>query len=480
MDIDPDIASWVLEFLLRQSLEDRILNSLLLALPLRNDNTHLKKMLLLRKLESEASRNSISEGVLELLEQLEELEFRQGNETVSEAMKRAYCAVAVECTVKLLEKRENERNSSKFKFFEAVKRVWRGKIGRMEKMVEKGGLCSEELSAWKDEIEAAVWEDSVCESVVKKSEGVDAGEAVKAYMREEREKMGPSFLELVAERVKNDVVTQGIMGIEGGNGVVAGKEAPSYYVGDVSNGGNEMQKKKIKLRDKLVGLRRSRGLASSNSRGAKIVNSDETVTEPSYKKYNIPSSAEVNRVREALGSSASELHAVVKDPLPDALQFAEGISGDSGKDKHKDPVENNHVPSNLFIADGAGVVQGTGGNVSNAPKPSLMERNSTAHTYEWEESTDGSQEDPSSRGRLLLPSPKTINVSPLDRYEVKNLKRRRKGRKWSLMEEETLRAGVEKYGKGSWVAILTAYKDVFEDRTDVDLKDKWRNLTRQG
>ncbi|KAL6499890.1 hypothetical protein OROGR_027800 [Orobanche gracilis] len=480
MDIDPDIASWVLEFLLRQPLEDRILNSLLLALPLRNDNTHLKKMLLLRKLESEASRSSISEGVLELLEQLEELEFRQGNETVSEAMKRAYCAVAVECTVKLLENRENERNSSKFKFFEAVKRVWRGKIGRMEKMVEKGGLCSEELSAWKDEIEAAVWEDSICESVVKKSEGVDAVESVKAYTREEREKMGPSFLELVAERVKNDVVTQEIMGIEGGDRVVAGKEVHSCCVGDVSNGGNDIQKKKIKLRDKLVGLRRSRGLASSNSWGAKIVNSDETVTEPSYKKYNIPSSAEVNRVREALGSSASELHAVVNDPLPDALQFAEGISGDSGKDKHNDPVENNHVPSNLFIADGAEVVQGTGGNVSNAPKPSLMERNSTAQTYEWEESIDGSQEDPSSRGRLLLPSPKTINVSPLDRYEVKNLKRRRKGRKWSLMEEETLRAGVEKYGKGSWVAILTANKDVFEDRTDVDLKDKWRNLTRQG
>ncbi|KAL0417911.1 UNVERIFIED_CONTAM: hypothetical protein Sradi_1204600 [Sesamum radiatum] len=153
------------------------------------------------------SRNSISERTLEFLEQLEEIEFRQGTEMVSDAMKHAYCSVAVECTVKLLVSGDG---SSKFKFFEAVKRVWRGRIGRMEKLVEKGGLGSEELLwVWKDEIEAAVWEDNVCQSVLKKSEGVNAVEAVNAYLREEKEKMGPSFLELVAEQVKNDVFYRG-------------------------------------------------------------------------------------------------------------------------------------------------------------------------------------------------------------------------------------------------------------------------------
>ncbi|KAI3461725.1 hypothetical protein Pfo_018388 [Paulownia fortunei] len=469
MDIDPDIANWVLEFLLRQPLEDRTLNSLLRALPLPNNNPNLKKSLLLKKLESEVSRNSISECTLELLEQLEEIEFRQGSETVSDTMKRAYCAVAVECTVKLLAIGDDGDNSSKFKFFEA-----NGEGGR------EGGLGSEELWVWKDEIEAAVWEDSVYESVVKKSGGVNAVEAVKAYLREEREKMGPSFLELVAARVKDDEVMQGILGL----GTVergAGKEAPLLSVGrvaDVSNGSNEMQKKKIQLRNKLVGLRRSRGLASGNSRGVKIVDSDEMTIGPSYRNYSFPCSAEVNRVREALESSSLELQAVVKDPLPDALQLAEAISGMASKNKCRDPVEENHVEANLFIVDGAGVVQSTGRNVSNVPRPSLMERNSSAHTYEWDESIDGSQEDPACRGRLLLPSPRTINVSPLNRYEIKNLKKRRKGRKWSLQEEDTLRTGVQKYGKGNWKVILTVYRDIFEDRTEVDLKDKWRNLTR--
>ncbi|GFP80529.1 hypothetical protein PHJA_000196300 [Phtheirospermum japonicum] len=432
MDIDPDIANWVLEFLLQQPLEDRILNSLLRALPLPNNNAHLKKILLLRKIESEVSFCSISESILELLEQLEELEFQQGCETVSDAMKRAYCAVAVDCTVKLL--LNNGDDNRKFKFFEAVKRVWRGRIGRMEKMVEKGGLGSDELSRWKDEIEAAVWEDSVCDGVVKKSEKVNAIEALKAYMKEEREKMGPSFLELVAERVKSDEDMQGVLGMGSGDRVVAGnKESPSCCVGDVSNVGNDTQKKKIKLRDKLVGLRRSRGLA--NCRGAKIFNSDETTTTngPSFGNYNVSSSAEINRVREALGSSASELHAAVKDPLPDALRFAEGISDVSRKENQR-PVEDNHVEPNLFVVDGAGVVQVI-----------LLYCNFVDFCLQWDESIDGSQDDPASRGRLLLPSPRTCNVSPLARYKVKNLKRRRKGRKWSLVEEDTLRAGVQKY-----------------------------------
>ncbi|GER28125.1 telomeric repeat binding protein [Striga asiatica] len=481
MDIDPDIANWILDFLLRQPLDDQTLSSLLRALPLANDDADLKKLLLLRKMEFEVSQNSISESTLDLLEQLEELEFRKGNDVVSDAMKRAYCAVAVECTVKLLLNRDGGDKPSKFGFFEAVKRIWRGRVGRMEKVVEKGGLGSDELSSWKDEMEAAVWEDSVCEGVVRRNAGVVAVEVVKAYLREEREKMGPSFLEMVAEGMKNGDIVQEVLGLENGGRVVAEIEAPSSCAGAINNGGNGTEKKRIKLRDKLVGLRRSRGSVSRNSRGAKIVDSDENSSGPSHRNYSMPSSAEVNRVREALGSSASELHAAVKDPLPDALQFAEKISDDSRKDKDHEPtIENNRFRPNLFIVDGAGVVQGSSPNVNNGPKPSLMERNSTAHTFEWEDSIDRSQEDPASGSRLLLPSPKPINMSPLDRYEVKNLKRRRKGRKWSLAEEDTLRTGVEKYGKGNWKVILTAYRDEFEGRTEVDLKDKWRNLTRHG
>ncbi|KAJ0628893.1 putative transcription factor MYB-HB-like family [Helianthus annuus] len=61
---------------------------------------------------------------------------------------------------------------------------------------------------------------------------------------------------------------------------------------------------------------------------------------------------------------------------------------------------------------------------------------------------------------------------------MEKLVRQRKKKRWSPLEEDTLRTGVQKYGKGNWKLILSMYRDIFEDRTEVDLKDKWRNLTR--
>ncbi|CAI9261953.1 unnamed protein product [Lactuca saligna] len=50
--------------------------------------------------------------------------------------------------------------------------------------------------------------------------------------------------------------------------------------------------------------------------------------------------------------------------------------------------------------------------------------------------------------------------------------------RWTLEEENALRAGVDKYGTGKWRKILTDedFAPCFIARTNVDLKDKWRNL----
>ena len=39
---------------------------------------------------------------------------------------------------------------------------------------------------------------------------------------------------------------------------------------------------------------------------------------------------------------------------------------------------------------------------------------------------------------------------------------------------------VVQLGKGKWKKILDEAGDVFKSRSQVDLKDKWRNLERQG
>ncbi|XP_052113242.1 uncharacterized protein LOC107474354 isoform X4 [Arachis duranensis] len=78
--------------------------------------------------------------------------------------------------------------------------------------------------------------------------------------------------------------------------------------------------------------------------------------------------------------------------------------------------------------------------------------------------------------KFHLPSPKKWKISPLRKYEPQDIIIRRKKKRWSEFEEITLRAAVNQYGEGNWKLILSTHMDVFEERTDVDLKDKWRNL----
>jgi hypothetical protein len=91
-----------------------------------------------------------------------------------------------------------------------------------------------------------------------------------------------------------------------------------------------------------------------------------------------------------------ELRAVVKDPLPDALRLAETvISNLVSKDKQHEPSVENQGGKDV---DAPNPSANTGGepaqtndsnrgnqscsHQSNARRPSLMERNSTAHAYE--------------------------------------------------------------------------------------------------
>ncbi|KAK3416547.1 telomere repeat-binding factor 1 isoform X2 [Eucalyptus grandis] len=50
--------------------------------------------------------------------------------------------------------------------------------------------------------------------------------------------------------------------------------------------------------------------------------------------------------------------------------------------------------------------------------------------------------------------------------------------KWTAEEEAALKAGVIKHGAGKWRTILTdlEFKEILKMRSNVDLKDKWRNI----
>lgn len=57
---------------------------------------------------------------------------------------------------------------------------------------------------------------------------------------------------------------------------------------------------------------------------------------------------------------------------------------------------------------------------------------------------------------------------------------RRKNGRWTQEETQLLIELTNKYGKGKWKKIVQEGGEMFQNRTAVDLKDKWRNLEKQN
>ncbi|XP_021303973.1 uncharacterized protein LOC8078023 [Sorghum bicolor] len=140
----------------------------------------------------------------------------------------------------------------------------------------------------------------------------------------------------------------------------------------------------------------------------------------------------VEKAIDALKTSCADLHNVVEDPLPAVKAVADEVLA-ARMDKGVS-----------FNAEGE-IGQPTTCDAAGPSKPHL-------------------------------PSPRRMPPSPLPPQE--NISKHRRARKcWSLLEEETLRNGVQQYGIGNWRDILNHNLDIFIGRTTVDLKDKWRNMT---
>ncbi|XP_061356953.1 uncharacterized protein LOC133301342 isoform X2 [Gastrolobium bilobum] len=513
--MDPDISRWVLEFLLRSSVPDSLIHKTLTVLPLSGADNRLKKTLLLRTLQSHLLKASLTETALEIFEVLEDLD-RNDAVPVTDAMRQAYCAVAVECTVKYLAASPDE---SAGEYFGAVRRIWRGRVTEMTAEGRRSGLFSGELTRWRDDIEAALWDHGVSERLASLNSRRDALKKVKVYLNEAWEIMGPSFLDSVATLSKaNGLRPEGVCeyalgdesmgkrdgGMEGSakerrdsvggdrsdsdndnddddaccmqnvavTGEVQGKEQLEERVGasvdtnqevgglDLPTQGNKgldfptqgnkgIHKCNLQLKRKHSALRACR-------RGVKISGAEEVEPLKSW----VPS-PEVEKVRESLKSSSLELRALVKDPLPDAMHTSEIVRSKLAT-KDVPPIENLRgdidVPDSdvcksivPFQPDNANLAKKSSVHCGNVNRPNIMKRTSTARTYEWDDSIDN------------LPQGRQP---------------RRRKRKWSSLEEETLRAGVKMFGEGNWATIRNFYSNIFENRSGVDLKDKWRNMIR--
>ncbi|KAK9947242.1 hypothetical protein M0R45_012674 [Rubus argutus] len=534
MDSDVDVWRWVLELLLRDRENESIAKRVLAVAPFAKQDWRLKKTVLLRTIECQIyDCASVTETILEMLESIEVLDRGQGFPTTN-SMRAAYCAVATECTVKFLVCLRGEPSG---KYMEAVDRIWRGRVRVLEES-ERSELVSSELKERRDEVEAGIWDMIVSKKLSRMNTRNDALRLVAAYVKEAFARMGPPFIitvmrlnmakESFGSESDQDAVENG--GNVGDRCEMEVQIANGADLGDVTGLEVAIANRGVlsfepATKEKEI----SRNKALKRKHGpVKIRDAENVGTDTSDGIHHYVSSAEVRKVQEELKSRVMTLQALVTDPLPYALHVSgivrselemrslNHVSGEVGAanssvEKNTEPDHSNNgnhgnlisshrndVPQpagkendapNLFVDKAKGTEYVQSGdlnlgdpccsNQNRVSRPGFVERNSNAHTYEWDDSLGMSPEGTmNGKGRLHLPSPKRNAVSPLKKYEDKRFAKRRKVKRWSLHEEDTLRTGVQKYGKGNWKFILDMYRDIFEERTEVDLKDKWRNMTK--
>ncbi|XP_019709896.1 uncharacterized protein [Elaeis guineensis] len=444
--LDPRITSWILEFVLRQPAEDWMANELLFALPLPSPlSPRLKKILLLRRLSSDLSRPSLSARTLLSLELIEELERYAGAGAPSNSLAAAYAAVAVECTTRFLRERSDDDHGEDF--FDAVNRIWNCRVADLERS-EAAGLFSPALREARREMEEAIVNPVVRVGLTGRDTKKAALDAVRVYLEEAEKEMGPPYLEHLAKAVCEEWMSSGT----GRDGSV------------------------VELYEMLRNL-----LASQGERGRyEGLPDGNTAKSSGLLGFDNYEDSVLGRDKDAPEQGAG------KGPNndDDAIARPNLMNQDPSDLEH---VEENRERASLSFVDkgtkdgnpGTTTCVGDKRDCAGAPKPSLMDWNPTARTFEWDEDSieSPSENSPDPSNKLHLPSAKRREISlPLE--DNKTFVKRRRKKKWSSLEEETLRKAVERHGVGNWKFIKSCHPEIFKDRTEVDLKDKWRNMIR--
>ncbi|KAF3772530.1 hypothetical protein EJ110_NYTH51710 [Nymphaea thermarum] len=146
------IAGWMLEFVLRQPINDWIVNRLVTVLNLPDEDICLKKSILLRSISSKVSKGTISEKILDSLEMVEELDSISpmiSSETAKSSMTTAYGYVVV---ASILSFNPDDEAGD---YYSAMQRIWTERINKME-LVRSMGFFPRCWREVRKELEAVV------------------------------------------------------------------------------------------------------------------------------------------------------------------------------------------------------------------------------------------------------------------------------------------------------------------------------------
>ncbi|XP_073115600.1 uncharacterized protein [Elaeis guineensis] len=499
--LDPRIASWILEFVLRQPVEDWLANELLFALPLPSPiPPRLKKTFLLRRLSSDVSHRSLAGSTLFSLELIEELDRSSGADAPSDSLAAAYAAVAVECTARFLRGRlDGDRGGN---FFEAVNRIWSCRVADLERS-EAAGLVSATLREARREMEEAVVNPIVRVGLMGRDTKMAALDAVRVYLEEAEKEMGPPYLECVAETVGEEWRRSSVTGSDGSVGELDAKlrnllarqvedgrcDGPPDGDRAKSFGLVELEKLEESVLDRGKDAPKQGGCSTDKFERLPATAAEVMKAKNVFRSSVLP--AKIDNMKE--NQNQMDLNPVF------SVNDCAGKGNESDHDAmsqqnlmDQDPSDLKHVEENRERAFLSSIDKGTkDGNpgtctctrdnidCAGAQKPSLMDWNPTARRFEQDEdfSLSPSENSPNPSNNLRFPSTKRRKFS-LALEDNRTFIIRRRKRKWSSLEEETLRKAVERHGAGNWKFIKSCHPEIFKNRTEVDLKDKWRNMMR--
>ncbi|CAN1753892.1 hypothetical protein LINPERHAP1_LOCUS5311 [Linum perenne] len=361
MAADEDVSRWALQFLIQQPIPGNLLERVVSNLKPSVLDYRLKKQLNLKLIQD------------------------NGETPISQAMKTAYWAVALECTVK--------RRIQ----LDVVDRIWRGRVKNLESL-NKSELVTDELRKYRDEVVGAASDVNASKRLLQWTKRNNAAHLVRAYLDEAMTANNqPSFIELAAARWKKMEVEKDL-GAEDGmdNGF---ERVPDHAEQPIAGSPDTDTRNKNKGYDRVKHFTSHK----RQKRQARVGDNPPS-------KYDTLSSPEVKQAQEALRSCAIELQAAVNDPLPAAMRASESLIAEAPRNvsNTEKSVENQnegnfpdlHIPAEKgnrkevdepepSAQQDHGAMQTDESNKADGlsehqhvPKPSLMTRNSTACTYE--------------------------------------------------------------------------------------------------
>ena len=343
---------------------------------------------------------------------------------------------------------------------------------------------------------ARVTDDTRCDGILRRwNTAKDTLVELAKYCGEILEAMGPSFLERVAADFRS-----GRYAPPSADGVLIPEDALEESEDDARAKRRERELLEAgRVLREAFDKDRSVGGASPSD-----LKNKRKAAPPATRRDDDVEAAAVRRNVTAF-EKLKAANAEVADPLKEALRASDAAGGrGGGKDGGKKAEEDTwNALAAEYEADAGGDAEEEGSDESDesdespaarAAKARRAEldgrkkipiirphhRGATARTVDWEPSPPGG-------GNVsdvsTPPTTKKANGPGANVIGARTTRVGTSGRKaytrWTGAQEEELRRLVGVYGVGSWATILDAGRDMFgADRTSVNLKDKWRVLTK--